>query len=153
MKVCKTINILDDSFVRHTLHPGDSIPEWAQERITNPKVILSEDGPVTASAEDVPVTEQSSEDGEAVEDYKKVNKPELIALLNERGLSSDGKVGELRARLIEDDAVKAAVTDDIVDLFELSREQLEGIAAEKGVEFGAETSDEELAALIESVEE
>ena len=143
MKVCRTINIQDDNSNVVTLLPGDTVPEWAVSKITNPKVILVED-------EAPSLVESAVEpEPEVGVDYSKVSKPELIALLEARGLPSDGKVAELRDRLAQADASE----DTGVDLFDLPREQLEQIAVQRGVAFGPDTSDDELATLIENTEE
>lgn len=148
MKVSRTINLRTPDLKLVTLHPGDTVPDWAEELITNPNVILVEtDAEAEApreEAEQAPVEEPA-------QDYSKVPKADLVAMLEQRGLPVDGKVGELRARLTEADSTVKHSED--VDPFELPREQLEALANQRGIEFEADLSNEELATLIDNTGE
>jgi hypothetical protein len=54
------VHVHDDHGASHVFAPGDDVPEWAAERITNPKA-WADDEPVTPTAEpeadDVDVSE------------------------------------------------------------------------------------------------
>jgi hypothetical protein len=83
------------------LHPGDEVPQWAEELVTNPRVF--EDPSDTAVDFDDPSL-FSGEAGEDSPNYFGMKVDELKALLEERGLASGGNKTELIQRLEDHDA-------------------------------------------------
>lgn len=75
------------------LAPGDSVPEWADELVTNPKLLEGED--------EVEETESEAPGGDGYDD---MNKEELQSVLEDRDLPVSGNKDELIERLREDDA-------------------------------------------------
>lgn len=149
-KVCTTVNLLNPDFQLVTLVSGDEIPEWATELIKNPAVL----GSVTASDETEPLEQPTVPAAVKVEDYKAGTKAELTKVAAERGLTVEGLgVKDIRALLVDDDAAKADAAAGSNDVFDLEREQLEELADKRNVEYDENTSDDELAQLIDNAGE
>lgn len=164
-KVCTTVNLLDAERKLVTLRAGDEVPEWALKRVTNPKVLAKSDvhepadsdAPAPgASAPTTPVTPEEVRTPEAPQaqktDYAQLRKPELQKLAKDRGLSADGKVAELVARLEEADSTPAAPVGD-VDVWSLDESELRTLAQERGVDIGEASTQVELATLLEQAKE
>lgn len=80
-----------------SLRAGDDVPSEYAEYLTNPALFEdAHDAPEDTFSAPAP------EDADAP-DYSGLRKPELIALLDERGLDSTGTVAVLRDRLAADD--------------------------------------------------
>lgn len=81
--------------------PGDKIPKWAEDLISNPKVFATEEEAPVLSAE------AEANDATAVEwdrpDYTGLKVDELRALLEERNLETSGVKSDLIQRLEDDD--------------------------------------------------
>lgn len=79
-------------------HPGDDLPRWAQDAITNPRAFIDPDNPTAVAVE---------EDESAPADrnvYANLSVDELRALAEDRGLDASGKKSELIERLSASDA-------------------------------------------------
>lgn len=155
MKVCQTVNLLDDKFRLVTLLPGDVVPDWARERITNPEAIAPDDDSGAAVAEAVsaattPEPETVTPATEQEDSYSELDKKGLQELLEERGLPTSGNKPELVERLREADAASDDEHEE-VDLWSLNVEELKAYAAERGIDVGEASTSDELAAVIESV--
>lgn len=161
MKVCQTINLLDENFNVLTLRPGDTVPEWAESRITNPAVIAPDETENTGSESGTPVDPNGSGgSGEPdpvkpeVVDYKKLDKEALGNLLAERELdTSKANKPVLIERLIAaDKAAEDAVTeneDEDIDVWTMSVEELKAHAEKHNIDVGDAETTNELAAIIE----
>lgn len=79
------------------LEPGQELPAWASELVTNP-----------AAFADEATVDPGSESGNSEEGYAGQSVDELKTLLKDRELPVSGKKPELVARLEQDDAEKAA---------------------------------------------
>lgn len=138
MKVSRTINLRDADLRLVTLHPGDTVPEWAEKLIANPKVILNE-----SMADEV---EPEAPEVPEVAGYSKAQKADLVAMLAERGLPTEGKVAELRARLEADDV--AQENPEEIDLWSMTEKELRALATERGLDTEGATTTAELIAVI-----
>lgn len=76
-------------------YPGDKLPEWAEELVTNPKVFQAE-GEETAD-EEAPESLVTQE--RIAPDYSGMNISQLDILLEERGLSTSGNKPDKIERL------------------------------------------------------
>lgn len=141
--VSQVVNLFDDNYKLHTLLPGDEIPEWAADKITNPAVIATEPPKVESVVVDEP---EDAGDLEAV-DYSKLKKPELEKLCEERGLDKAGNRPDLIARLQEADTAA-----EVVDVWAMTENELRALAAERGVDVGEASTAAELAAVLEASE-
>lgn len=138
---------LYDGFETKSFAPGDEVPEWAEEKVTNPKV-YEETGSKVAAAEQnegqgqTPATPGDDLDG--------LNADALKALAGELGLPKTGKKDDLKAAIREKRAADAAEAVKASEGGEpTGRAALEEALTAKGIEFEAENSDEELEALLE----
>ncbi|WP_053352708.1 SAP domain-containing protein [Leucobacter musarum] len=154
MKVCQTINLLDDQFRLVTLSPGDEVPEWAVARVTNPDVIAGDDDFVEAVAAVAEAATTASEPVPPVLDtgdgYDALNKKDLQELLSKRELPTAGNKPELIERLREAD--KAAAAEEEVDLWSLSVDELKAYAEKHEIDVEGANTSEELAAVIQSAQ-
>lgn len=151
-QVCKTVNLIDPNFKVVTLHPGDTIPEWAVSKITNLAVIAT-DTAATVQIEQPIVPPAGTDTVVEVEpiDYDKLDKKSLVALCTERGLAIDGNKPDLIARLQEAD--KAPAAEEEVDLFALDETELKALAAERNIDLGSASTAVEMATVIEQAGE
>lgn len=151
-QVCKTINLIDTNFKVVTLYPGDTIPEWALGKVTNPAVIAPDTAPaVTIKQPIVPAAgTETHVEVEAI-DYGKLDKKALIDLCTERELPTDGNKSDLIQRL--KDADKAPATEEELDLFALDEDELKALAAERNVDLGGATTAVEMATVLEQAAE
>lgn len=151
-QVCKTINLIDPNFKVVTLHPGDTIPDWALDKVTNPAVIARDTAPaVTVTQPIVPATgTETHVEVEAI-DYDKLSKKDLIALCTERELATSGNIPDLIERLKEAD--KAPAAEEEVDLFALDEDELKALAAERNVDLGGAITAVEMATVIDQASE
>lgn len=94
------VTFLAEGGLSVSLRAGDDVPSEYAKYLTNPALFADADAPVDAP-------EPTPEDVDAP-DYTGLRKPELIALLDERGLDSDGTVAVLRERLEADDEAMRA---------------------------------------------
>lgn len=142
-----------------TLAPGDILPKWAKDIVTNPDVLEDADNPSTpdepdddASADEtIPstgssdiVTDESGEPGDDGDEPQKSFR-ELQQEAKDLGLSAAGKAEDIAARIAEHKASGAPDGDG-------TRPALEAKATELGVAFTADTTDVELEALIAAKE-
>ncbi len=150
MKVCRTINLRDDNFNVITLHPGDTVPEWAESKVTNEKVILVEDPTTEPAVDHAAVPAQ-------VLDYADMKRPELRKLAASRGVDSNGRNDEIRAALMAQDAENAAADSgdepedgegDGDDLWSMNEAELRQLAADRGVDHEGASTSAELVALL-----
>lgn len=139
--VSQVVNLFDDNYKLHTLMPGDEIPEWALEKITNPEVLATEP-PRVEPSDETPEKEVGQEEVPQI-DYSTLKKPELEALCDERGLDKTGNKPDLIARLVEHDAKPVEV-----DLWSMNEAELRALAAERGVDVGEANTTAELAAVL-----
>lgn len=139
--VSQVVNLFDPSYQLVTLYPGDEIPEWAIDKVTNPLVIA------TAPPRVEPEEDEGDEDDPVVVEYSKLKKAELEALCAERELDAAGTKADLIERLI---AADAAAT--VVDVWAMSEGELRALAAERGVDVGEASTAAELAAVLEASE-
>lgn len=157
--VRKVVNILDPDYNLVTLHPGDEIPEWALERITNPAVIALEPPrvePDPDEGQDNGSTE--GEGGEQIEavapaGYAALTKDALVALLNERTLDAKGNKPVLVARLEEADKAAAGEVDEPVDVWTLDEAELRQLAEARNVDVTGANSTAELATALQLAEQ
>lgn len=150
-KVSTTVNLLDDQFRLVTLHPGDTIPDWAAARFTNTDVIATDDdrGAEKPNVPQAPQTPQTpTEPAPVVAKYSKMKNAALVALLNERGLDATGKKDDMVARLEEADKAAESTEDDDVDLWSLNVDELKAFAEKHNIDVGDAASSEELATVI-----
>lgn len=154
MKVCETINLLDDQFRLITLLPGDEVPDWAIGRVTNPSVIAADDDFTEAVSAAVEAAPAPAPAGPPMVDegnqYDALNKKDLQELLTNRELPTAGNKPELIERLREAD--KAAAADDEVDLWSMSIEELKAFAEQHEINVADASTSEELAAVIQSAQ-
>ena len=141
MKVRKTVNLLNPLMKLVTLRPGDTVPDWAVSKITNPALLEGDHVPVP---EDAPsVSKPAPVPGKKV-DYAKLNKGPLQELCRERGLDDSGTRPELAARLHADDL------DEIeADVWAMDESELRELAERQGIDVGEARTTAELAAAIE----
>lgn len=111
-----------------TLAPGDILPEWADNLVTNPDVLDD-------AADDAAVDDTGTPPGEDTRTLK-----ELRAEAKTRGLSGKGSKTEIAARIAA--AAEAPVESD-------ARAVLEAKATEAGISFTPETTDVELELLTQ----
>lgn len=52
-RLTKTVHVYDDKGDAVVLVPGDSVPAWAKDQVSNPKLWEGDDDPVVAN-EDIP---------------------------------------------------------------------------------------------------
>lgn len=152
-------NLLDSSFNLVSLRPGDEIPEWALPLIGDHLIEHESDVTVDVTVDDTDSIDDTNDPVvppvEAV-DYGNLKVKELRAILEERGLDTDGNKDVLVERLQEADATPETVTegDDVtegdVDLWSLNETELNAYAAERGIDVSAATSTAELVAILES---
>lgn len=76
------------------LHPGDTVPDWAKDMITNPSV-FEDDDETELNADNFPMGNV---------DYDTLTIAQLDELLAERGLDGGGSKKDKAARLKEADA-------------------------------------------------
>ena len=138
MKVRKTVHLRNSLDKLVTLHPGDEIPAWAKDLVTNTEITGEK------AVEVEPVKDSADEPEPESVDYSKLKKGELQELCLARGLSGDGKVDELKARLAADD-----LADVDADVWAMSEDELREFAAAKGIDVGEASSSVELATVIE----
>ncbi|MBU3995585.1 MAG: hypothetical protein KKF42_07400 [Actinobacteria bacterium] len=144
--VKKVVNLLDPDYNLVTLHPGDEVPEWALERVTNASVL---------AAEPPRVEEISTGEQPATVELSELKKAELVALCETRGLPTSGNKEDLIARLEATPAVQeqgsgdAPVSDEPVDIWALDENELRALAGERGIDVSTATSAVELATVIE----
>ncbi|MFD5599926.1 SAP domain-containing protein [Leucobacter sp. NPDC058333] len=157
MKVCQTINLLDEQFRLVTLFPGDEVPEWAVARITNPAVIASDEDFAAAVAEaakeagtPTPPVPPVVVKAPSADTYDELSKKDLQELLTSRELSTAGNKPELIERLRESD--KAAAAGEEADLWSMSVEELKAFAEKQGIDVADASTSEELAAVIQSAQ-
>ncbi len=154
MKVCETINLLDDQFRLVTLLPGADVPEWALGRVTNPSVIAGDDDfteAVSAAVEAAPVpTPPAPPVVDEGDQYDALSKKDLQELLTSRELSTAGNKPELIERLRESD--NAADAGEEVDLWSMSVEELKAFAEKHDIDVADASTSEELAAVIQSAQ-
>jgi hypothetical protein len=84
-------------------NPGDKIPQWAVDLITNPAVFAESEQAaelLVEAAEERPLDDDQWETAS----YDGLKVDELKALLEERNLGSTGRKAELIQRLEDDDA-------------------------------------------------
>ena len=110
-----------------TLAPGDILPEWADNIVTNPDVI--EDADVESTVDDT--GNHPDEDTRTLK--------ELRAAAKTLGLSGGGSKAEIAARIA---AAEEPVESD-------ARAALEAKATEAGISFTSETTDVELELLTQ----
>ena len=149
MKVCQTVNLLDENYNVVTLSPGDTVPEWAESRITNPDVIATDEVEAKESTNPEADTNAPAGDPE-VADYTKLDKKSLEALLAERGLDTKGNKPDLIERLITADTAADDVEE--VDVWVMTVAELKAHAAARGIDTGAAETTTELAAIIEQAD-
>lgn len=150
-QVCKTINLIDPNFKVVTLYPGDTIPEWAIGKVTNPAVLAKGSAPAVIPQPIVPPANTEVQVEVEPIDYDKLDKKGLIALCSERELATDGNKPDLIARLQEAD--KAPAGEEELDLFALDEDELKALAAERGVDLGGAATAVEMATVIEQAAE
>lgn len=114
-----------------TLKPGDAVPEWAVDIVTNP-AILADESPAREAQSNV----------ETADD--KPSREEVIERAKALGVSAKGKTETILARIAE--AERAAEPEPT------GRDALAARAKELGIEFTDETTDAELELLIQSKE-
>lgn len=139
--VSQVVNLFDPSYQLVTLYPGDEIPEWAIDKVTNPLVIA------TAPPRVEPEGDEGDEGDPVVVEYSKLKKAELEALCAERELDAAGTKADLIERLIAAD-----VAATVVDVWAMSEGELRALAAERGVDVGEASTAAELAAVLEASE-
>ncbi|MEV8338535.1 SAP domain-containing protein [Leucobacter sp. NPDC077196] len=154
MKVCQTVNLLDDQFQLVTLLPGDDVPTWAQKRVTNPAVVAdaSAENPsnaAPASAPVEPVAAPGTPEAVTEDKYSKLKNPELAAMLKERGLDATGNKAAMTERLKEADKAAEQPPAEDVDIWSMNVDELKAFAAENSIDVGEAATSEELAAVIE----
>lgn len=144
--VKKVVNLLDPDYNLVTLHPGDEVPEWALERVTNESVL---------AAAAPRVEDNSTWDPALATELSALKKAELVALCEARGFNASGTKDDLIARLeapaVEQEVVAGDThaTDEPVDIWALDESELRTLAAERGIDVSAATSAVELATVIE----
>lgn len=161
--VSKVVNLLDADHNVVTLYPGDEVPDWALERVTNPEVLAVEPprvDPDPAESQDDSVADAAGASGDGGQadpvepaGYGALTKDALVALLKERNLDTKGNKPELAARL--DDADKAAENEisEPVDVWSLDETELRKLAAERNVDVaGAESTAELATALVQATQ-
>ncbi len=137
------VHLLHDAEVV-SFAPGDDLPEWAEPLVTNPDAFEE----VEAAAKPTGTDGASGPSGDDLDDLKA---PELKAIAKELGLPAKGKNDDLKAAIRAKRAETSA--SDSEDSSEAEgepsgRAALEAKAKEQGIEFGPETSDEELELLL-----
>lgn len=142
--VSQVVNLFDPSYQLVTLYPGDEIPEWAIDKVTNPLVIATAPPRVEPEEDE---GDAGDEDDPVVVEYSKLKKAELEALCAERELDAAGTKADLIERLIAADAAEA-----VVDVWAMSEGELRALAAERGVDVGEASTAAELAAVLEASE-
>lgn len=78
----------------HWFYPGDKLPEWAEDLVTNPKVFIGESEESQAEKPEEMVVEETK----AV-NYSGMNISQLDLLLEERGLATSGNKNDKIERL------------------------------------------------------
>lgn len=133
------VHLLHDAEVV-SFAPGDDLPAWAESLVTNPDVFEE----VAAAA-----ASTTSDEGEsAADELDGLKADELKALAKSLDLPATGKKEDLKAAIRAKRAEPAPEGAD-GDADEANgRAALEAKAKEQGIEFDAETSDEELALLL-----
>jgi len=151
-----------------TLVAGDSVPDWAEDRVTNPDLFAEKETPSTASEPAPPAGAQQAAPGStppAVDGTV----AELKARAKELGIAQSGSKAELIERItakLTADAAQAESTNepagsdgsassDAVTAggSDTERTALEQRAEELGITVEAEWSDEELRTVIEDAEQ
>lgn len=139
---------LHDGFETKSFAPGDEVPEWAEDRITNPKV-YEEIGNTVAKTEENPSGGGQNQTA-AGDDLDGLNADALKELAGELGLPKTGSKAVLKAAIREKRAADAAEAAKASASGEPNgRAALEEALTAKGIEFEPENSDEELEALLE----
>ncbi len=85
-------------------HPGDEIPNWAQELITNESVYANPEEAVLLEAERDELLNVEEPDDFELPDYSNFKVAELKEMLDERGLETSGTKALLVQRLEDSDA-------------------------------------------------
>lgn len=154
-----------------TFNPGDILPDWAVDRVTNPDVLEDFDPseiPATVDAGDAAADAAAGIAPPAATAVADLKGAELKALAKELGVSQAGNKDALIARIIEKQAADAAAeaaaepqseSDDEdesgADAEEAESEgrgALEDRLVELGLSFEPDATDAELEALIASAE-
>lgn len=114
------VYVVDVDGVAHSFDPGDEVPKWAAQQITNPKAWGEVDGVDAAEPEAAP-TGDGDASGDAVKPYPKWKKDDLQAEVTRRNEGRDeddlivvegkGTVADLAAGLEGDDVAQADSTE------------------------------------------
>jgi hypothetical protein len=106
-----TVHVRDEEEINHVFLPGDTVPDWAQKKITNPNVWSSGPGldPSAAAGEEP----GPAEDGDfGVGPFRKRTAPQVKALAKHHGLPH-GTVAEAIAALEAEGIAPVAPTEQV----------------------------------------
>lgn len=145
------VHLLHDAEVV-SFAPGDDLPKWAESLVTNPDAFEEVEAVAKPTGTD-------GAGGTGADELDGLKAAELKAIAKELGLPAKGKNDDLKAairakRAAGAPAASGAETGEASPGGEPAGEEATGRAAleakakEQGVEFDAETSDEELALLL-----
>lgn len=133
-----------------TLAPGEEVPEWATEFVTNPAVFAE---PTEAADAQAGATGESGTTGDpAGDDLEPLTAAQLKKLAGDLGVPAKGNKEALkaaiRAKRDADKAIEPTASES--GQAPSAREAFETRARELNIEFDENTTDDELESLIEA---
>jgi len=154
--------------LRHDVHVPVSLTETQiykagtkstkelEKLITNPKAFVEKEDAIDVPAViNVSTDATGAGDENKALDYRKLKKDDIVALAKDRGVDSTGTIPAIAERLEAQDTEKAkedAGDPDVrqTDFFALALDELRKLATERNVAFDNDTTDIELATLLDS---